>query len=52
MGKFYRKLPSELLDLPLDAFRMAWLVWYNYELERQRQMDQIEAEAKARMMAG
>lgn len=46
MGKFYKKTPDELLDLPLvPEFRMAWLVCYRYHEEVERQMNAAKLDA-------
>jgi len=52
MGQFYGRLPSELLDLTLDDFRLNWACWYNYELEKKRQHDELEAELELRRASG
>jgi hypothetical protein len=49
MARFYRRLPSDLLDLPYDDFRLAYQCWRLYIEEEVRQQKQAEFEARARM---
>lgn len=39
MGRFYGKLPSELVQLEVDSFRLDYIVWRLCVLEQQRQSD-------------
>jgi hypothetical protein len=52
MCRFYRTLPSELLDLPIDDFRMALQVFRMHVMEEDRQLRQAQAEANARTSSG
>ena len=47
MGQYYGKLPSELLDLPLDDFLLDYWCWY-YHMDHERQQQQA---AETRAMA-
>jgi len=51
MGKFYGKLPGELLDLTIEDFRLAYQCWRMYEEERVRQLEDAQHKAEAEYQA-
>jgi len=48
MSRFYRVLPSTLLEMTVSEFRLAFQMWRLHVLEENRQMEQARSEADAR----
>jgi hypothetical protein len=46
MGRFYGRLPSELLDLTVDEFRLNFQVWYQYLLDQKSRENIRSLEAR------